>query len=138
MEQQTCEARVAEHLSNRIDDLQDMWGRMHVEDENDRETAFQEFDEYGLCFDYVPADEKNEDFDHGFFRYQLSWGGPGDEFRFFVDHEYRTYRIEYWFLDWFDGAHRVLHGDHQKFLDEIWDTHFRDVAETIFEREEER
>lgn len=40
---------------------------------------------------------------------QLSTGGPGDGFYLTVDDGEIT-RIEYEFLDWFDGARRVLHG----------------------------
>ena len=33
-----------------------------------------------------------------YYRIQFSWGGPSDELRIYHD------RVEYWFLDWFDGA----------------------------------
>jgi hypothetical protein len=58
-------------------------------------------EDYALCFDYV-APDTFQDQEEGYFRYQLSWGGPSDEFRFYVDGKSR--RIEYWFMDWFDGA----------------------------------
>jgi len=47
------------------------------------------FGDYGLSFDYVDQD---------YFRYQLSWGGPSDEIRF-----YKNGAIEYVYMDWFCG-----------------------------------
>ena len=63
--------------------------------------------EYGVSFDYV---ESNTDYnpDKGYYRWQLSWGGPSDEFRFYVDDIGNVQEIEYWFLDWFDGASITL------------------------------
>jgi len=79
------------------------------------------FWDYGLCFDYVP-DGTFSDQDEGYFRYQLSTGGPGDEFRFFVGYDHRPYRVEYWFLDWFDGASRTLYGQDRDLLLDIFAT----------------
>lgn len=52
------------------------------------------FYEYGLSFDFVESDENSD----GYYRYQLSWGGPSDEIRFYPDGT-----IEYCFFDWFVG-----------------------------------
>ncbi|MCP4585348.1 hypothetical protein [Pseudoalteromonas sp.] len=52
--------------------------------------------EYGLSFDYVEADE--EEGTEDYFRFQMSWGGPSDELRF-----YKNGLIEYVYLDWFCG-----------------------------------
>lgn len=52
------------------------------------------FYEYGLGFDFVESDENSD----GYYRYQLSWGGPSDEIRFYPDDT-----IEYCFFDWFVG-----------------------------------
>lgn len=57
--------------------------------------------DYALCFDRVPSgtfDGQTE----GYYRYQISWGGPSEEIRFY---EHKT---EYWFLDWFCGECRVV------------------------------
>ena len=56
------------------------------------------FNEYGLSLNFVKPGTF-EDQREGYLRYQLSWGGPSDEIRF-----YQNGNIEYWFLDWFDGA----------------------------------
>lgn len=85
-----------------------------------------EFNEYGLSIDYVPGrTEYNPG--AGYLRYQLSWGGPSDEFRFFVDADGDCYRIEYWFLDWFDGAHRILRGSDESDMLEIFD-YFKELG----------
>tara|TARA_R100000742_G_C4203944_1_gene32232 strand:- start:125 stop:571 length:447 start_codon:yes stop_codon:yes gene_type:complete len=67
------------------------------------EDFFDYINNYGLAFDYV---EKGTftDQERGYFRYQLSWGGPSDEFRIYVDYDKQITHIDYWFLDWGDGA----------------------------------
>lgn len=57
----------------------------------------------GLCFDFVPAHTFDDQEEH-YFRWQLSWGGPSDEFRIYTDNHNNIKRIEYWYMDWFDGA----------------------------------
>jgi len=82
--------------------------------------------EYGLSFDYV-APGSFDGQDEGYFRYQISWGGPSDEFRFFVNPDLSCHRIEYWFLDWFDGASRTLSGESESVLLNLWDV-FKDTG----------
>jgi hypothetical protein len=56
------------------------------------------FFDYGLSFDYTELgtwDDQTEDY----FRYQLSWGGPSDELRFYEDGS-----IYYVFMDWGTGV----------------------------------
>jgi len=78
------------------------------------------FLEYGLCFDYcAPGTFTNQE--QAFFRYQLSTGGPGDEFRFYVNPDLTCYQIEYWFLDWFDGANQTLYDTDKSLLMEIFE-----------------
>jgi len=113
----SCERRVDHHLEGRLEDLRRLWtAYRNGEDEHAEDGTFTE---YGLCFDYVAALTFNDQ-KEAFFRYQLSWGGPSDEFRFFVNLDLSCHRIEYWFLDWFDGAHRVLAGEAEILLSEIW------------------
>ena len=66
--------------------------------------------EYGLSFDYVKPGTFGDDQPEGYWRYQLSWGGPSDEFRFFISPggTLPPYKITYHFMDWFDGAHRDI------------------------------
>ena len=67
------------------------------------EDFYDYINNYGLAFDYV---EKGTftDQERGYFRFQLSWGGPSDEFRIYVDYDKQITHIDYWFLDWGDGA----------------------------------
>jgi hypothetical protein len=48
-------------------------------------------------------------------RIQISWGGPSDEFRI-----YANGTIEYWFLDWYDGAKVVLNETEKEEVMERW------------------
>lgn len=61
--------------------------------------------EYGLSFDYV-APYTFGDQPEAYFRYQISYGGPSEEIRFYTNQDFSLHRAEFWFLDWFDGAHR--------------------------------
>ena len=61
--------------------------------------------DYGLSWDYVEPDTF-EDQPNGYYRYQISWGGPSEEIRYHDDGI-----VEFWFLDWFDGACVQLTGD---------------------------
>jgi len=121
MEKQlTCEQRIAESLESRIDDLsafRDAGFPSEYEDQpNSDEIGV--FHEYGLSWDYVEPDTF-ADQPEGYYRYQLSWGGPSDEFRFYLGGYQPT--VFYSFMDWFDGAEVELSGDQRELLLEIWD-----------------
>lgn len=122
----TCEQRVESHRDSRLQDIRLLWmkecGREDEIEEEDRADLddLGEFNDYGLSFDYVPSGTFNDQ-EEGYFRYQISWGGPSEEFRFFCDADKALHRIEFWFLDWFDGASRRLHGKDYKLMSEIFD-----------------
>jgi len=65
-------------------------------------VGYDDFFDYvnqsGLCFDRVEAGTF-KDQRAGYWRWQLSWGGPSEEFRLFDNGD-----LEYWYMDWFDGA----------------------------------
>lgn len=69
-------------------------------------TFFEEtgsFFDYGLALDYVPGTFKNKG--AGYFRYQLSYGGPSEEIRFyFTPGAKQAYKIEFVYLDWGVGV----------------------------------
>ena len=58
--------------------------------------------EYPLCFDYVEANTFGEH--EAYHRFQMSWGGPQDEIRFYELKKDYVYRVTYAFLDWYDSA----------------------------------
>ena len=103
-----CKDRVRPHLDGRLEDLKILWKDYQDGSEEGNEELGNIFD-YGLCFDWVSA-HTFTDQKEGFFRYQLSTGGPGDEFRFYVNPDFSVHTIEYLFLDWNDGASIELDG----------------------------
>jgi len=112
-----CEEIVNGSLESTIEDIRILW-EAYCEGEEDVEDLGNIY-EYGLSFDYVEAGTFNDQ-EEGYFRYQLSWGGPSTEFRFFTDAARHVYKIEYWHLDWFDGAKRVLSGEDKTLMLEIF------------------
>jgi hypothetical protein len=66
------------------------------------EDFFDYINSNTLSWDWVDAeDEKNP----GYYRLQLSWGGPSDEFRIYtIGDTLDIDCINYHYMDWFDGA----------------------------------
>lgn len=119
--QATCKERVGDRLDSRMEDLRALWATYLEDPEAYNEDVQSNMYEYGLCFDYV-EEFTWKDQPVPYYRYQLSWGGPSDEFRIYAPKEAysKPYRIEYWFLDWFDGASRTLYGEDLVLLTEIF------------------
>ena len=65
-----------------------------------------------LSFDYVDPNTFDQQ-PEGYWRWQFSWGGPADELRGYVNEHKELHRLEYWFLDWFDGAKLQVTPGHQ-------------------------
>ena len=78
-----------------VDLVQQQW--------QDRQKDLQNPEYEALCFDYVEP-HTFKDQAEGYWRWQFSWGGPGDELRGFVNEHKELHRLEYWYLDWGDGA----------------------------------
>ena len=110
---------VEEGLASLESTAEDMAVFMEDPDGTDELGSFYD---YGLAFDYVAADDDGEkafnavqdgtslEFD-GYYRYQISWGGPSEEVRFYQD------RTEYVYLDWFCGVgFDVSHTDWAEWL----------------------
>jgi hypothetical protein len=98
--EKTAAERVEAAWKSRQEDFRAMLDAEYKDNTDDLPS----FSEYGLAFGYVEP-ETFDDQPEGYFCYELSTGGPGDQLRFFFhDGANRAYRIEYWFLDWFDGA----------------------------------
>ena len=84
MKEQACIDLVEDKWTTRAEDLKDP-------------------DFEALCFDYVEPHTFNDQ-PEGYWRWQFSWGGPSDELRGYVNEHKELHRLEYWYLDWFDGA----------------------------------
>ena len=69
-----------------------------AQDFNNYSDFFDYYNQAGLGFDYVEAGTF-KDQRAGYYRWQLSWGGPSQEFKLFDNGD-----LEFWHLDWFDGA----------------------------------
>jgi len=92
----TCKQRVDAAMKSRINDIRKMY---ELECNNEPEDEdLGALNDYGLCLDFVEAGTFYDQTE-AYIRYQISWGGPSEEFRIFEDG-----RIEFWFLDWGDGA----------------------------------
>lgn len=85
-----------DYMKGRIKDFEDFMKADDLEKAIMRNGETNNFFDYGLSFDYSEIDEKEKT---DYFRYQLSWGGPSDEVRFYEDGT-----IEYVYLDWFCGV----------------------------------
>ena len=93
MIKETCKDRVKEAFESRIKDIKELY-----QTENQETEELGSLNDYGLAIDKVNAgtfEGQREDY----IRYQLSYGGPSEEFRI-----YKNGEVEFWLLDWFDGA----------------------------------
>lgn len=121
--QETCQERVAHAAANRLESLYDMWDLWKDGKEEEYTEDGDRLDEFGLSFDYVAPNTFSDDQEEGYFRYQISYGGPSEEFRFYANQEseysWSVYRIEFWFLDWWDGAKNHIGGTAADLMQEI-------------------
>ena len=122
MKDPTCEERIDEELGYTLECLERLW--ISYKRDSERYVGnLGRFDEYHLWFGYEEGGT-SQNKEAGYWQYQLSTGGPGDEFRFFTDGEGGTlYKIEYWYLEWWDGASREIVGRDREYdlLKEIFD-----------------
>ncbi len=88
-------------------------------DEHDGKTASKlreelgELNDYGLSLDIVqPGTFEGQR--ERYKRYQICWGGPSSEFRIFEDDS-----VEFWFMDWFDGASVNVTGEDAEIIRQI-------------------
>jgi len=92
MKQLSCAERIESNLKDREEDIIRFYNAwMNEEKYSWTNEISNEWDSFGLSYDYVKSSEN-------YHRFQISWGGPADEIRFYKN------RTEYWFLDWFDSA----------------------------------
>ena len=113
--QESCADRIDANYQSRMDDLRALVDALQSDDDDKRENASEEFYSFPLGVDYVEGGTEYNP-DGGYIRYQMSWGGPSDEFRFYVDAGRKCYAIEYAFTDGYDGATLDITGDDREFL----------------------
>ena len=93
MSEQTCKQRVNHAFKSRMKDIRTLY---NAPDQEHPELG--QLNDYGLSLDFVPAGTFSDQ-RAPYKRYQLSWGGPSEEFRVYLNGD-----VEFWFLDWGDGA----------------------------------
>ena len=89
--EKSCAERIDEQWQQRREDIKD-----------------PEYDYLG--FNYVEPHTFTDQLE-GYWRWQFSWGGPSDELRAYVNRDDSIHRVEYWFMDWMDGAKLELQPD---------------------------
>jgi hypothetical protein len=119
MKDPTCEDRVEDSMAEAVADIRTLWALYQSGDEEGHEELGDIY-EYGLCFDYIAPLTWDDQF-RGYWRWQLSTGGPGTEFRFYASGpEDPLYSCEYWHLDWGQGASREAQGEDLALMRELW------------------
>jgi len=113
VKKETCKDKVEPALQDIIQDWTEAQKYYDIDEEkrytpeddslSSHDDFFDYVNNYGLCFDYV-SPNTFEDQNVGYFRYQVCYGGPTQEFRIFTDYNKNIDRIEFWYLDWFDGS----------------------------------
>jgi hypothetical protein len=117
-----CNDKVRDAYTGRMDEVRTLWN-IYKKDP----AAYDEDAGTWTCFDYVPKGTF-EGQRRGYFRYQIRYGGPSEEFRFFVDETLDITRAEFWYLNGFDGASVRVTGRDLETWREIWDDfHGRDL-----------
>lgn len=134
---ETCEDRIGAEFAGTMKTVRRLW-KWEQQGRGDEVHPKEEttLSEYGLSADYVAPGTFGDDQDEGYFRWQLSWGGPSDEFRFYVSphrHGFAPYRIEYRFHDWFDGAGVDLSGEDFEILGWVFEWLWSDPAHAMDE-----
>lgn len=94
MEDKKCKDLVKGAFDSRMGDI-----KLILQGKGKANDLPENISEYGLSVDFVPA-RTFEGQGEGYTRYQLSWGGPSEEFRIYTT----IPRVEFWYMDWYDGA----------------------------------
>lgn len=115
--QKTCAELISARYEDRLKQFSDAWADVEV-------NWHDYLAENTLAFDYVePHTFRRQP--HGYYRLQLSWGGPSDEVRWYSRKPHTYYKITYNYMDWFDGAEIDVSFDH------LWQTIFTEYYETV-------
>ena len=129
MKDQTCKNRWANEKNSTLATVRKLW-TPYLAGNEDGDPDLGSFPEYGLGFDYVaPGTFPSQRV--GYWRWQISWGGPSEEFRFYARPSGRGYALEavkFAFLDWYDGYSRALRGRDLELLREVWLEYFLELG----------
>ena len=125
---ETCDGKVRPAMESCRADIRELLAAYNGAGDDDGRVTDQDsdhegcsIDEYALAFDYVEPGTFGDDQSEAYWRYQISTGGPGEEIRYYRSFgAMRPYRVEFWFLDWFDGAH-VDVTDDVTLAQDLWD-----------------
>ena len=115
--QKTCAELISARYEDRLKQFSDAWADVEV-------NWHDYLAENTLAFDYVEPNTFNDQPD-GYYRLQLSWGGPSDEVRWYSRKPHTYYKITYSYMDWFDGDEIDVSFDH------LWQTIFTEYYETV-------
>ena len=132
-ENHTCSDRIAQSWASRSNDLKEFQNSDDLENSEGCHLG-----EYGLSFDFV-APDTFDDQPFGYWRYQISYGGPTEEIRFITgyDEDARDFedyfkkdmitKVEYAFLDWFDIATQELEDEDKDLAMWVYEMHRPEV-----------
>ena len=70
-----------------------------------------------LGFDYVKPETFNNQ-EQGYWRMQISWGGPSDEVRWYTNNGINFSKTTYAYLDWFDGDEIEIDNEKEDLISE--------------------
>tara|TARA_R110002050_G_scaffold222603_4_gene358420 strand:- start:868 stop:1323 length:456 start_codon:yes stop_codon:yes gene_type:complete len=106
-DKETCEDRITEAIISRGEDFTRFmncysFGEDYINETDSEDEVLDEFYNYGLDISMVEIGTFRDQTEP-YLRYQISYGGPSEELRF-----YQNGTVEFWFLDWFDGAHKII------------------------------
>jgi len=110
----SCEKRIDEHLQERLEEVRQAISNSGSDEVAVNGEKYDDVIEWLNCWTLCYADDPH----YRAKRLELSYGGPADGFRFFEDDT-----IEYYFMDWFDGATRELHGNDKEIMQELFDAY---------------
>ena len=126
----TCEDVIDDAITSRGEDFQEMIEGMESDCDEKNDDATTSFHEYGLSLQWMDQ----IDGEMPFLQFQLSWGGPSEEIRFYPKNvtgffngtDLNLSKIDFVYKDWFDHAKRDI-------SDLKWAVWLRDYFQETFD-----
>ena len=116
----TCEDVIVEHYNGRLEQLRATMADVDKAEKDENGITW-------LDFSYVEAHTFNGQ-ERGYYRWQLSWGGPSDEYRIWMNPN-GIEHITYHFMDWYDGAEmEVYDNEIQEFIEDVFEFDYQSDA----------